>query len=69
MKKTKELIIDFRKEVTVYMPVNIKGTEVDKVPQYDYLGTTVTENLAKKAMKGMYHLRKLSVFCVSRKLR
>ena len=75
--KTKELIVDFRQGDHQYDPVTIKGVEVQRVPQYDYLGTTVTESLswganvqrlARKAFKRMYHLRKLRQFKVNNKL-
>ena len=75
--KTKELIVDFRKGNHIHKPVNIKGTDVTNVPQYDYLGTTITESmswnanlcrLAKKANKRMYHLRKLREFRVNQQL-
>ena len=61
----------------MYRPVTIKGTDVTRVEQYDYLGSTLTEKLswsanilrlAKKALKRMYHLRKLREFKVSQKL-
>lgn len=71
--KTKEMIIDFRRERPSYDPVNIKGTEVEVVPQYNYLGSTITNNLSwaanidkltSKGMKRMYHMRKLREFNV-----
>ena len=72
--KTKEMIVDFRKDADPHDPIVIKGSEVDLVPQYDYLGTRVRCNLswgahiskqASKAMKRMYHLRKLRQFQMS----
>jgi hypothetical protein len=77
VKKTKVIIVDFRKGEHVYEPITIKGAEVDRVEQYDYLGTTVAEDLtwkaniqrlAKNAMKRMFHLRKLREFKVCQKL-
>ena len=77
--KTKELIIDFRrKSVPVTKPILISGTEVEIVLQYDYLGSRLSHNmcwrdniskLVAKAMKGLYGLRKLREFGVSKDLR
>jgi len=72
--KTKEMIIDFRRNKPEYDPVVIKGSTVEVVTQYDYLGTRVMNNLswgahiaklASKAMKRIYHLRKLRQFQMS----
>ena len=76
--KTKELIVDFRKKETNYEPVTIKGSQVEIVQSYDYLGTTISEDLTwsanirrlvKKAWQRIYHLRKLRELNVSRKIK
>jgi len=74
--KTKEMIIDFRKGGKLHKPVNIKGSDVAIVTRYDYLGTTISNDLSwtanierqtSKAMRRMYHLRKLRQFGISTK--
>ena len=66
--KTKEMMVDFRKEPSDLVPVTIKGIIVTQVTTYDYLGITEASDLswhanikrlANKAMKQLYHLRKL----------
>jgi len=66
--KTKEMIVDFRKGIASHEPLSIKGDEVERVDEYDYLGTRTSKNmswapnirkLTSKAMKRLYHLRKL----------
>jgi len=76
--KTKELVIDFRRAPDPPItPLVINGSEVEIVLQYDYLGSRLcssmcwTEHISKligKAMKGLYGLRKLREFGVSKKL-
>ena len=46
--KTKEIIIDFRKDHPPHigLPLEIKETEISIVPEYDYLGTRVTDTLS-----------------------
>jgi len=77
VKKTKELIIDFRKDPPPHMPVSINGSDVEIVTTYDYLGTTVSNDmtwsanikrLCNKAWKRIYHLRKLKEFKVCKKI-
>jgi len=69
--------VDFRKGDRSYEPITIKGTVVERVTCYDYLGTTVSSDLTwstniqrqrSKAMKRMYHLRKMKEFKVCVKL-
>ena len=73
VKKTKELVVNFMKNKTAIKPITIKGTEVDQVVQYDYLGTTVAndmtwkanvQRLTNKGIKRVYGLRKLREFKV-----
>ena len=71
--KTKELIIDFRKNSPPHSPVFIHGQAVDTVQQYKYLGTIIDSNLTfeantdaicAKAHQRMYFYRKLRSFNV-----
>ena len=68
MKKTKEVIIDFRKAKKDHVPICIKNENVDIVKSYKYPGTLICNNLqsceniqniVKKANKRMYFVRKL----------
>jgi len=71
--KTREMIIDFRMGERDHRPLNIKGTDVALVTEYDYLGTTLSSDtswsanvkkLVSKASKRLHHLRKLREFGV-----
>ena len=74
--KTKELVIDFRKEKTaVHVPdLFIESVKVERVHEYKYLGTTLddmlnfnenTGNIHKKYHSRIYFLRKLRNLNVS----
>jgi hypothetical protein len=68
-KKTKELIVDYRKSKSCsHSPVLIDGTEVERVPNFIYLGVNIfevlywtlnTSTLVKKAQQRLYFLRRL----------
>jgi len=69
--KTKELVVDFRKQPTHPKPVSIRGTEADIVEEYKYLGVHIdnnmdwtknTEALYKKGQSRLYFLRTLRSF-------
>ncbi len=71
--KTKEMVIDFRKNASKVKPVYFYGKEVE---EYKYLGTIFdttlklqqnTEAIIKKVNQRMYVLRKLNSFCVQKK--
>ena len=71
--KTKELIVDFRKNRPVSEVSIIHGANVEIVTSYKYLGTIVddklkfTENaqaIVKKGQQRLYFLRKLKSFSV-----
>ena len=49
--KTKKMIVDFRKSVNAHDSVVIKGTGVEIVHDYDYLGTRVASDLGWIANK------------------
>ncbi|KAI5109292.1 gastrula zinc finger protein XlCGF28.1-like, partial [Silurus meridionalis] len=67
--KTKELIVDFRKSNSRrHLPVNINGTEVERVSSFKFLGVHISEDLSwqqntsalvKKAQQRLYFLRSL----------
>ena len=41
--KTKEMIVDFRKEQREQHPIHIDGTAVDKVKSFKFLGIHITD--------------------------
>ena len=43
--KTKELIMDFRKQQREHPPFHINGTAVEKVESFKFLGVHVTDKL------------------------
>ena len=73
--KTKEMIIDFRKEnKTEFEPISIKGEIVEKVSKYKYLGMVIDDRLSwkencdyiyKRTQTRMYCLKKLRSFNVN----
>lgn len=77
--KTKEVVVDFRRErqKIQYAPLKIFGHPVERVSSYKYLGVLISEDLAwtlhtstliKKARQRLFHLRRLRKFKVSSKL-
>jgi len=73
--KTKELIIDFRRNPAPHTPLEINGEQVEIVSQYKYLGTILdskldwtdnTTQLVKKGNQRLHFLRKLRSFEVQR---
>ncbi|KAJ8404745.1 hypothetical protein AAFF_G00336080 [Aldrovandia affinis] len=68
-KKTKELIVDFRKTRAVaHAPVHINGAEVERVSSFKFLGVHISEDLSwtfntsslvKKAHQRLFFLRRL----------
>ncbi len=75
VRKTKELIVDFRKrQQRSYTPLMTSGTPVERVSSFKYLGVNISEDLTwtthiqtqvKKARQRLYHLRQLRKFRVS----
>ena len=72
--KTKEMVIDFRRNKTDLVPLMINNTTVEQVNSFKFLGTFVTNDLSwnmnclkllTKARQRMYFLRKLKSFNVS----
>ena len=71
--KTKEMLIDFRKNTVAPDPVLIGGLQVERVPVYKYLGVMIddkltwnkqVEHIVKKLHPRLYCLRKLASFQV-----
>uniref|UniRef100_A0A669F608 Reverse transcriptase domain-containing protein n=1 Tax=Oreochromis niloticus TaxID=8128 RepID=A0A669F608_ORENI len=68
-KKTKEIIVDFRRKGhSNHLPLFIGGGEVERVSSFKFLGVTVTEDLSwgnhttlavRKAQQRLYYLRRL----------
>ena len=67
-KKTKELIVDFRKKAGTHTPIHINGTEVERVTSFKFLGVHISEDLSwtlntstlvKKAHQRLFFLRRL----------
>uniref|UniRef100_A0A3B1K1K8 Reverse transcriptase domain-containing protein n=1 Tax=Astyanax mexicanus TaxID=7994 RepID=A0A3B1K1K8_ASTMX len=68
VKKTKELVIDFRKKAAMLTPVYIRDTAVEIVPDMKFLGVHMANNLTwslhissvvKKAHQRLHFLRRL----------
>ena len=71
MTKTKEMVVDFRKDPPPYNPLIIKGEEVEIVHQYKYLGSLLddrlnwsdnTTSILKRANQRLFFLKKLKSF-------
>ena len=76
VKKTKEMILDFRRGKEEHKCVSVSGEEVEIVQTFKYLGTVLdyklnfsanTDYIANKAQQRLRLLRKLSFFSVSTK--
>ena len=77
MSKTKELIIDHRRNATEHRAVTIHEVVVEQVQEYKYLGTTISnslnwskniESLQKKANQRLYFVRTLKKLHVEDRL-
>ena len=75
--KTKEIVIDFRKNKGPTTPLSINGEVVEQVKSFKFLGTTISEDLkwenhvsgsVKKANQRIFFLRQLRKFRVSQKI-
>ena len=75
--KTKEMVVDFRRDPPRPAPLVIKGEEVEIVDQYKYLGSTMdnrldwsanVQALVKRGNQRMYFLRRLRSFGVGPRL-
>ncbi|KAI4873724.1 hypothetical protein NFI96_000464 [Prochilodus magdalenae] len=73
--KTKELVVDLRRDKAQVTPISIKGVSVDTVEDYKYLGVHTdnkldwaknTDALYKKGQSRLYFLRRLRSFNICR---
>jgi len=71
--KTKDVVIDFRRQPTTPLPLFINGEEVEIADQYKYLGSIIDSRLdwsanalalLKKGNQRLYFLKKLKAFGV-----
>ncbi len=72
--KTKELVVDFRRQSRVHTPISIDKTPVERVNSFKFLGVHITEGLTwsahtdavlKKAHQRLFFLRRLRKFGMS----
>ena len=77
VKKTKEMIFDFRKDPPVHKDVIIKNEIVERVKVYKYLGVTIDEkldwtehssNVLNKMKTRLYMMRKLNSIMVDKNI-
>ncbi len=77
MDKTKEMIVDMRKERRTHQPLFIRDLEVERVSSFKYLGVHISEDLTwtlnttqlvKKAQQRLYFLRRRRKFGMSPKI-
>ena len=75
--KTKEIVIDFRKNRHPVTPLTINGEHVEQVRSFKFLGTTISEDLkwechvtgsVKKANQRIFFLRQLRKFRVNQSI-
>ncbi len=72
--KTKELVVDYRRQSTEHTPITIDKTPVERVTSFKFLGVHITEDLTwsahtdavlKKAHQRLFFLRRLRKFGTS----
>ncbi len=72
--KTKELVVDYRRQSREHTPITIDKTPVERVSSFKFLGVHITEDLTwsahtdavlKKAHQRLFFLRRLSKFGTS----
>ncbi len=72
--KTKELVVDFRRQSREHTPISIDKTPVERVNSFKFLGVHITEDLTwsahidavlKKAHQHLFFLRRLRKFGMS----
>ena len=76
LNKTKEMIVDFRKQQREHIPIHIDGTAVKKVESFKFLGVHInnklkwpnhTDSVVKKAQQRLFNLRRMKKFVLSPK--
>jgi hypothetical protein len=74
--KTKEMIMDFRKQHREHPSIHINGTAVEKVESFKFLDVHITDKLkwsthtdsvVKKAQQRLFNIRRLKKFGLSPK--
>jgi hypothetical protein len=74
--KTREMIVDIRKQQREPPPIHIDGTVEEKVESFKFLSlhitdklkwSTHTDSVVKKAQQRLFNLRRLKKFCLSPK--
>ena len=69
--KTKEMIVDYKKQQREHPPIHIDGTALEKVESFKFLGVHITDKLkwsshtdsvVKKAQRRLFNLRRLKKF-------
>jgi hypothetical protein len=77
VKKTKELVFDFRKKKSPTSTLSIKSSPIEKVATYKYLGVLISNDLKweshvdsvlKKASQRLFYLKKLRSFGLPAKI-
>ncbi|KAI4904809.1 hypothetical protein NFI96_000064 [Prochilodus magdalenae] len=75
--KTKEMIVDMRKERRPHQPLFIRDLEVERVSSFKYLGVHISDDLTwtlnttyvlKRAQQRLYFLRRLRKFGMSHRI-
>ena len=67
VKKTKEMLIDFRKAPTVIPDLFIDGVKVERVTEYKYLGTVLDNKLNFNNKADFIHKRcQPRIFCLQK---
>ena len=67
VKKTKEMLIDFRKAPTVIPDLFIDGVKVERVTEYKYLGTVLDNKLNFNKNTDFIHKRcQPRIFCLQK---
>ena len=74
--KTKEMIVDFKKQQREQLPIHVDGTVVEKLESFKFLHVHITDKLkwsthtdsvVKKALQRLFNLKRLKKFGLSPK--
>ena len=77
VKKTKEMIIDFRRNKNTLQPLTLENEEIERVDHYKYLGVMIDSKLSfskhvdyiyKKGQQRLYFLRRLRNFSIDKSI-